>query len=522
MKAELVIRNGKVLNGSGNPWFYADIGVTGDKIVAIGKGVEGESVIDAEGLMVSPGFIDIHSHSDLPLLIDPRGMSKITQGVTTEVIGNCGTSAAPMNKKLQDYRNKYARSQTSPDFVYDWTDLNSYTKRLESQGIALNVAPLTGHGTIRQNVLGDENRAPSDTELAEMKKLLRETLKQGAWGLSSGLIYTPSQYAETQELIELSKELVPYDGLYASHIRGEGCTIISAIEEAIEIGVKAGVRVQISHFKVCGASNWGISDKTLQMVIDARAEGLDIDFDQYPYTASSTGLAALLPPWVHEGGMDKLLERIKTQEVRDKVRAEPMEEMEDWSRLMVVHAANHPSYEGLNIQEIADKENKEPLDTMCDLLLAENGQVMIVLFEIDDTDVRRIMQSHLGMVGSDGRAVSPESIPGKVHPRYYGTFTRAIGHYVREGVIPLQHAIRRMTSAPARRLGLKDRGLLREGYKADITVFDPERVVDKATFTEPHQYSEGIEYVLVNGEPIIKHGEYMGVLPGKVLRKNLS
>ena len=472
--------------------------------------------------MVSPGFIDIHSHSDLPLLIDPRGMSKITQGVTTEVIGNCGTSAAPMNTKLQDYKNKYARSQTSGDFVYDWTTLDSYINRIETQGVALNIAPLTGHGTIRQNILGDENRAPTDTELAEMKNLLRETLEQGAWGLSTGLIYTPSQYAETPELVELAKELVPFDALYASHIRGEGYTIIPAIEEAIEIGAKAGVRVQISHFKVCGAKNWGISDKTLQMVIDARERGIDVDFDQYPYTASSTGLAALLPPWVHEGGVDKLLERIKTKTVRDKVRADPMEEMDDWRRLMVVHAANHPEYEGLNLQEVADKENKDPLDTMCDLLLAENGQVMMVLFEIDEADVRRIMSSHLGMVGSDGRAVSPESIPGKVHPRYYGTFPRAIGHYVREGVISLQHAVRRMTSAPANRLGLRDRGLLREGYKADITVFDPVRVVDKATFTEPHQYAEGIEYVLVNGVPIIEQGGYTGRYPGRVLRKNHS
>ncbi|MCW4013303.1 MAG: D-aminoacylase [Candidatus Bathyarchaeota archaeon] len=520
--AEIVIKNGRVLDGSGNPWFYADIAVTDDTITYIGKDVKGEKTINAEGLMVAPGFIDIHSHSDLPLLSDPRGMSKITQGVTTEVIGNCGSSAAPMNKRLQDYRNKYARSQTAEGFVYDWTDLDSYIKRVEQQGVALNIAPLTGHSTIRQNVMLDDNRAPSDTELNQMKQLLRNSLKKGAWGLSSGLIYTPSQYAETDELIELAKELKPFDALYASHIRGEGATVIPAIKEAIEIGEKAMVRVQISHFKVCGAKNWGISDKTLQLVIDARESGIDVDFDQYPYTASSTGLASILPPWVHEGGMDKLLERIKSKEIRDRVRAEPVEEMEDWSRLMVVHAKNNSDYEGLNLLEIADKEQKTPLDAMCDLLLEEKGQVMIVLFEIDEADVRRIMRSHLGMVGSDGRAVSPESIPGKVHPRYYGTFTRALGHYVREGVLPLQHAVRRMTSAPARRLGLQDRGLIREGYKADITVFDPVNVVDKASFTDPHQYSEGTEYVLVNGLPIIEKGVYTDRYPGKVLRKNLS
>jgi len=520
--SEIVIKNGKVLDGSGNPWFYADIGITGDTITYIGKDVKGETTINAKDLMVAPGFIDIHSHSDLPLLIDPRGMSKVTQGVTTEAIGNCGTSAAPMNKRLQNYRNKYARSQTADDFVYDWTDWGSYIKRVEQQGVALNIAPLTGHGTIRQNVMLDDNRAPTDTELNQMKQLLRDSLKQGAWGMSTGLIYTPSQYADTEELIELAKVLKPFDALYASHIRGEGATVIPAIKEAIEIGRKANVRVQISHFKVCGAKNWGISDQTLQLVIDARNRGIDVDFDQYPYIASSTGLAALLPPWVHEGGVDKLLERIKSKEIRDRVKAEPMEEMEDWSRLMVVHARNNPDYEGLNLQEIADKEQKTPLDAMCDLLLEENGQVMIVLFEIDEADVRRIMSSHLGMVGSDGRAVSPESIPGKVHPRYYGTFTRAIGHYVREGVLPLQHAVRRMTSAPARRLGLQDRGLIREGYKADITVFDPVNVGDKATFTDPHQYSEGIEYVFVNGVPIIEKGAFTEKYPGRVLLKSLS
>jgi len=520
--AEIVIKNGRVLDGSGNPWFYGDIGVTGDTITYIGKEVKGETTINADGLMIAPGFIDIHSHSDLPLLIDPRGMSKITQGVTTEVIGNCGTSAAPMNKRLQDYRNKYARNQTSEDFVYDWTDLDSYIKRVEEQGVALNIAPLTGHGTIRQNVMLDDNRPPSDTELKQMKELLRDNLKKGSWGMSTGLIYTPSQYADTWELIELSKELKPFDALYASHIRGEGATVIPAIKEAIEIGEKAEVRVQISHFKVCGAKNWGISDKTLQLVIDARNRGIDVDFDQYPYAASSTGLASLLPPWVHEGGMDKLLERIKSEEIRDRIRADPVEEMEDWSRLMVVHARNNPEYEGLNLQEIAEKEQKTPLDAMCDLLLEENGQVIIVLFEINEADVRCIMSSHLGMVGSDGRAVSPESIPGKVHPRYYGTFTRALGYYVREGVLPLQHAVRRMTSAPARRLGLQDRGLIREGYKADITVFDPVNIVDKATFTEPHQYSEGIMYVFVNGVPIIEKGAYTDKYPGRVLRKSLS
>ncbi len=525
MVYDILIKNGKLLDGTGNPWYKSEIAIEDGLIASIGHGLgKADKTIDAKGMVVSPGFIDIHSHSDIPILVDPRGMSKITQGVTTEVIGNCGLSAAPMNEWLRDYRNRYARAQLQEAFSYDWTDMASYMRKIEEKGVAFNIAPLAGHGSIRQCVMMDDDRGPTDTELNEMKRQLRESLDQGAWGFSTGLIYTPSQFAQTTELVELAKELKVNDSLYSSHIRGEGKTVITAIEEAIRIGKEAGVRVQISHFKVCGRGNWGISGDTLQMVYDARANGLDVDFDQYPYAASSTGLSAVLPPWVHDGGVEKLIERIKDPETRTRLRAEPTEEMEDWSLIEVVHARNHPEYIGLRITEIAEKMGKDPLDATCDLLISEDGQVMIILYEMEEGDVRRIMASPLGVVGSDGRAIAPDNIfgEGKCHPRYYGTFPRVIGYYVREGVQPLQEAVRKMTGATARRMGFKDRGFLLEGMKADITIFDPVKVKDNATFLEPHQYASGIPYVLVNGIPIISKGKYTGALPGEVLRKPLS
>ncbi len=525
MTFDILIKKGKIIDGTGNAWYKSDIAVEDGKITAIGSNLGGaDKVIDAKGHIVAPGFIDIHSHSDIPLLIDPRGMSKITQGVTTEVIGNCGLSAAPMNQWLQEYRNRYARAQLIEGFSYDWTDMRSYLEKLMDKGVALNVAPLAGHGTIRQCVMGDVDQLPTFSMLNEMKRLLRDSLDQGAWGLSTGLIYTPNQYSSTDEIIELAKELPAYDALYATHIRGEGNTVIQAIDEANRIGREAGVRVQISHFKVCGSNNWGKSKDTLQMVLDARAKGVDVDFDQYPYAASSTGLSAILPPWVHDGGIEKLIARLKDPETRALIRGQPTEEMEDWRRIQVVHARNHPDYIGLSIDQIASRMVVDSFDAMCDLLIAEDSQVLIVLYEMEEGDVRRIMSSQLGMVGSDGRAIASDSIfnEGKCHPRYYGTFPRVLGYYVREGVQPLQEAVRKMTSAPARRLGIRDRGLLLEGMKADITIFSPEKVKDNATFTDPHRYSSGIPYVLVNGEPVISKSKYTDALPGMVLRKSHS
>ena len=520
---DLIIRNGRVMDGSGNPWYRADVGITGDRITRIGNiGTETAGrVIDANGMIVSPGFIDIHSHSDYPILIEPEGHSKIRQGVTTEVIGNCGSSAAPMNKMLQEYRDKYDKSQLGEDFEFSWGSMKEYLDLVRSKGVSFNIVPLVGHGTLRQNTVGNDNRPPTEEEYMEMKRLLSKSLDEGAWGLSTGLIYTPNLYAKTDEIIELVQVLKDRDGLYTSHIRGEGDTLIEAVEEAIKIGEETGVKTQISHFKACGSRNWGKTETTLGMIQGARDRGLDVTFDQYPYIASSTGLASILPSWAHDGGVEKLLERISDPVTREKLRAEPTEEMEDWTRLLIAHAKNTPEYEGKTVQEIAELEGKTPFDAMCDLLIVEDAQVMIILYEMCEEDVQMIMQDPNGMIGSDGRAMSPDGVfgKGKYHPRYYGTFPRVLGYYVKSGIITLQEAVRKMTSAPAQRLGVKDRGLLKEGFMADITVFDPALVNDEATFIDPHKYASGIPYVIVNGVVVIDEGEHTGALPGKPLTK---
>jgi N-acyl-D-amino-acid deacylase len=470
---------------------------------------------------VAPGFIDIHSHSDYNILIDPKVESKVRQGVTTEVVGNCGSSAAPMNAHVRDYRNAYMKARLGDDFEFNWETMADYMNLIGSSGVSFNVVALVGQGTIRQNVMGYENREPTRTELTEMKGLVKTAMDDGAWGMSTGLIYTPSTFAKTEEIIELAKVLAGYEGVYFSHIRGEGATLLAAVKEAIRIGDNASVPVHIAHFKASGKPYWGMTEQSLKLVEEGRADGVDVSFDQYPYIASSTGLSAYMPHWAQEGGADRLLERLKDAETRKKIAEDPGSIYRDWNTIMVASAKNHPNYEGKRITEIAEIEGKEPLEAAFDLILAEDAQVSIISFGMSEDDVRRVLQNPYGMVGSDGSAVSPSGIlgKGKPHPRFYGTFPRVIGHYVREGVLTIQGAVRKMTSAPAQRLGIKDRGLLGIGYKADITIFDPDKVQDEATFVDPHRFASGIPYVLVNGILVVQNGEHTGALPGVVLRK---
>jgi len=521
---DLLILNGHILDGTGNPWFRADVGIVGDGIEAVGRlGKEkAERRINAEGHVVAPGFIDIHSHSDMPLLVEPRAESKIHQGVTTEVVGNCGGSAAPMNRAVKAYREKYGRSGVPEDFEYDWETMADYLARLDRQGIAVNVAPLVGQGTVRHNVMGYEAREPTDSELRKMRRLVDAAMRDGAWGVSSGLIYPPSVYAKTDELVELAKVSAKHGGLYASHIRGEGETLLDAVKEAIEIGERSGAPVQIAHFKASGKEFWGRTKESHRLVEEARARGVDVTFDQYPYIASSTGLSSVLPHWAHEGGAEKMMERLRDPEVRKRLELERRRDR-DWSEIMVVYVKKNPKYIGKRITEIAEMEGKKPSDAAYDLLLAEDTQVQTVMFGLGEDDVRYVMRSPYMMVGSDGSAVSPKGILGKgqPHPRYYGTFPRVLGHYARdEGIITLQEAVRKMTSAPAQKMGFRDRGLLREGYKADIAVFDPLKVKDEATFTDPHRFASGIPYVLVNSTVVISKGKQTSALPGKTLRKS--
>lgn len=521
MKYDLLVENGLVVDGTGNPWFKAEIGILDEHIESIGnlRDSDAEKRIDATGLIVAPGFIDIHTHSDFPVLIDPRVESKVRQGVTTEVIGNCGTSAAPMNSDVKAYRARFMGAQFAGGL--DWKSMDDYLNVLDNRGASFNVVPLVGHGTVRQNVMGFEMRAPTLSELRAMTRLVEEAMEEGAWGISTGLIYPPSCYAKTDEIVELAKVLPKYGGIYFSHIRGEGDTLLDAVKEAIEVGERAEAPVEIAHFKATGRRNWGRTEQSLRLVEEARSRGVDVTFDQYPYIASSTGLTAELPEWSLEGGASKLLERLRSPEERRRIAESPVIEERDWNNIVIASSKNHPQHEGKSVSEIARLEKKDPFDMVFDLLLAEEGQVNVVIFEMNEEDVRRVMRSPYMMVGSDSRAVAPLGIlgTGKPHPRYYGTFPRVIGHYVREGVITLQEAIRKMTSLPAQRLGLKDRGLLKEGFKADITVFDPNKVKDEATFTDPHRFPSGIPYVIVNGTLVVDKSEHTGALPGKTLRK---
>ncbi|MGD2200257.1 MAG: D-aminoacylase [Candidatus Bathyarchaeota archaeon] len=524
MGYDVLIENGKIIDGTGNPWFKGEVGIVGDRIEAVGRiaGSGAERVLDAEGLMVAPGFIDIHSHSDYTVLVDPRVESKVRQGVTTEVVGNCGSSAAPMNEDVKTYRERYMRASVGDDFEFNWGTMAEYLSLIEDSGASFNVVALVGQGTVRQNVMGYEDREPTKAELRRMKGLVAASMEEGAWGMSTGLIYTPSTFAKTEEIIELASVLEPYGGIYFSHIRGEGETLLEAVGEAVRIGREAGVPVQIAHFKASGKPYWGKAVDSLRLVKEGRETGVDVTFDQYPYIASSTSLAAYMPHWAQEGGADSLLDRLKDPETRKKIAEGEGGIHRDWDAIMVASAKNHTEYEGKRISEIAELEGKDEYEAVFDLLLAEDAQVAVVSFGISEEDVKRIMKSPHGMVGSDGRAVAPRGIlgRGKPHPRYYGTFPRVLGHYVREEkVLTLQEAVRKMTSAPAQRLGLNDRGLLRAGYKADVTLFDPKKVEDKATFIEPHQFAAGIPYVVVNGVLVVDEGEHTGAVPGRPLKK---
>lgn len=524
MKFDILIKGGRIIDGAGNPWFRADVGVVGDTIKSVGRlaGAESKTKINAEGLVVAPGFIDIHSHSDYNVLIDPRVESKVRQGVTTEVVGNCGSSAAPMNAEVRAYRERYMRARLGEEFEFNWETMADYLGLIESGSASFNVVAMVGQGTVRQNVMGFEDREPTRIELEEMKGLVAAAMEDGAWGMSTGLIYTPSTFAKTDEIVELARVVAEHGGVYFSHIRGEGETLLEAVREAVEIGERAGVPVEIAHFKASGRPYWGRTEQSLRLIEEGRQKGVDVTFDQYPYIASSTGLAALMPHWAQEGGADRLLERLSDPEIRQKIKEGPATVTRDWASVVVASAKNHPQYEGKTIAEVAEAEGKDEMESVFDLLLAEEAQVQIVSFGMSEDDVRRVLRSPYGMVGSDGSAVSPRGVlgEGKPHPRYYGTFPRVLGHYVREGVITLQEAVRKMTSAPAQRLGLRDRGLLREGFKADIAVFDPATVKDEATFTDPHRFASGIMFVMVNGTLVVEDGDHTGALPGRPLRKS--
>jgi len=529
---DLLVNNGLVVDGTGNPWFRADVGIKDGKIADIcalhSAGAEG--ALDAKGLVVAPGFIDMHSHSELSLLINPRAESSIRQGVTTEVVGNCGSSAAPLNDALRKEVGKTAPILEDAKLRLEWSTMDEYLKGLEGKGVAQNVVTLVGNGNLRALAIGFEARPAKGDELAEMKRALAQALEDGAFGLSSGLIYPPSCYADTRELVELCRIVARYGGIYASHIRGEGERLIAAVKEAIEIGRRSGVPVEISHHKAAGRANWGKVKRTLKLIDEARGRGIDVTCDVYPYLAGSTGLDSVLPPHYWEGGVDRLVERLKNPEIRRRLRREMVKGGRGWSSMlraggwgtiMISYCHGHREYEGKTITELARLNGNNPFDFVFDLLIEEKASVGIVHFMMREEDLRAVLAHPASMIGSDSSAAAPYGVlgKGKMHPRTYGTFTRVLGEYVRtRSLLTLEEAIRKMTSLPAQKLKLRDRGLIRKGFWADITVFNRGAVMDKATYSMPHAYPVGIEYVIVNGKMVIDRGEHTGALAGQALR----
>jgi N-acyl-D-amino-acid deacylase len=525
---DLLLRGGTVVDGTGRPGFRADVAVEGGRIVALGslESAAAGEVLDITGLAVCPGFIDMHSHSDTPLLVDGRGLSKVHQGVTTEVIGNCGSSPAPLTDNSAPVVTQMhgTAGRAVAELPWDWRRFGDFLGRLEGGGIGLNVIGLAGHSTLRAVSMGFDRRPPTDAELDRMKRLLAEAMDDGAWGISSGLIYPPSCYSDTDELVALAEVAAARGGLYFSHIRGEGAPLLRAVAEACEIGQRADLPVQIAHHKASGQPYWGRVRESLQLIDWANERGLDVAFDVYPYTAASSTLTSAIPAWALEGGVPRLLERLRDPATRARLAAEGPALAREYDKTyigLVRTEANKP-LEGLSVAAIAERRGVAPADALFDLLIEENGSVSAIFFAMDEADVRRVLAHPRAMIGSDGRALAPDGPlgEGRPHPRYYGTFPRVLGHYARdEGLFSQEQAVYKMSGRPAERLGLRTKGRVAPGFDADLAVYDPATVIDRATFVEPHQFPGGIPHVIVNGVLAVRDGQHTGALAGRVLRR---
>jgi N-acyl-D-amino-acid deacylase len=495
---DVLVRNGKIIDGTGNSWYYADIAVKDGKIVAIGKlsNAQASKTIDAKGLIVAPGFIDVHAHIEGGIFERPTADNYIYDGVTTVITGNCGSSADSMK-----------------DFF----------RQLDSMHTSINVASLIGHNTVRKQVMGLDDRLATPEEQKKMEELVAQAMREGAVGLATGLIYLPGMYSNTAEVVGLAKSAASYGGLYASHIRNEESKVVEAINEAINIGIQANIPVQISHFKVSHRANWGRSKETLPLIENARKNGYDVTIDQYPYTASSTNLGIRLPDWALAGGSDTLKKRINDPATHKKIIDDMLAQLKEYkyknySYAVVANYKADSTYNGKSISEInklkgRKSKAKEEAETILDMMVA--GGAQMVYHGMDEDDVRFFMKYPYNMIGADGGVSNGLGMP---HPRTYGTNARVLGKYVREEkVISLEEAIRRMTSLAAQKFQLKDRGLLKEGYAADIVIFDEKEVIDKATFENPHQFSAGFKYVLVNGQVVIENGKHNGTKSGTPL-----
>lgn len=526
---DIILKRGKIIDGTGSPWFYADLGIRNDEIAFIGKIPShlGKKVYDVNNLFVSPGFIDMHAHSDLFILERPYLSAKIRQGITTDLLGQDGIAAAPLPRELiVQWQGNLSGLDGQPNITWDWHDVDSYLKKIENEKPSYNLAFLVPHGNIRMQVMGLEGRPATDEEIQRMQEILRKSFEQGACGLSSGLIYPPCVFAEMKEIEALCQVAAEYGVPFVVHQRSEGDEILESMNELIEMARRTGVHLHFSHFKVCGKLNWHKTEQALAKLDQARAEGLEVTFDQYPYTAGSTMLSAILPPWTHEGGTVLMLSRLQDPANRERIKREMKEGLKGWDSISawagwngifitsVAGDENRP-FIGKHLAEIAElRQEEDPADTAINLILEEKNAVGMIDFVMDESSVSMIMRHPAGTICTDGL------LGGEPHPRAYGSFPRVLGKYVREERnLSLEEAIRRMTSQPARIIGFTDRGVIRQGAKADLVVFDADTVRDRATYKKPRQVPVGIEMVVVNGQIVLEGDKENDVPAGKVLRR---
>ena len=525
---DLKIEGGTIYDGKGGEPFQGEIGIKGEKIVAVGRGLgEGRERIDASGNIVAPGFVDIHSHSDFSAVINPNLESKIRQGVTTELVGNCGFSACPILN--EQHRADLSRKYAGCGIEIGWTWPEDYFSLLERSGIALNIAILVGHGNIRTGVMGRSSASPTEDELDRMRRIAARCLQEGAFGMSTGLIYPPGTFSTKEEIIAVLPPVKDCGGLYTTHMRNEGERLGIAVREAIECARKAEVRLQISHLKAAGKENWANIEEAFEAIESARGEGLDVTCDRYPYIAASTSLDTVLPNWAYEGGDERELARLADARTREAMAREIRQnhpEDDFWSRLIVstVWAEELKEYEGTSLAAIAQEKGEDCCEVLFDILLKDQLRAEMVSLSMCEENLEKVLQKPYAMIGSDGAAKADYGVLsiGKPHPRTYGTFPRVIARYVKKGVLGMAEAIAKMTSMPAKKIGLEGRGAISEGAYADIVIFDPDTLMDTATFDDPHRYPEGIERVMVNGKVAVETGRFLGVLNGRVLRKGMG
>src|SRR5882672_5262268 len=528
---DLIIRNGRVVDGSGRAAFNADVAIKDDRIVRIGdlRGAAAKRMIDARGQIVAPGFIDMLGQSEQYVLIDPRAMSKVMMGVTTEITGE-GESIAPLNdrvlKEQEDFNRRF-------NLTVDWRTLGEYFKRLDKQGAGVNLGTFVGATQVREYVIGYDDRPPTPAQLEQMKKLVADAMKDGALGVSTSLQYVPARFAKTDEIVELAKVAHQYGGIYITHQRSEANAIDDSMKEVFEIARRAHIPAEIWHFKTAYQKNWDRMPEMLRRVAAARRQGLKITADVYPYVAGSTSLSACLPPWSLEGGTDRMISRLKDSATRERLKKEITTDARDWeniylgsggpSGILIGSVTNRDleTWQGKRLSEIAAAQNKDPLDALLDFIIDDHGQTGAIFFMMRESDMQAALKSPFVSICTDSgaRATDGPLAGSKSHPRGWGTYPRILGRYVRDQhLMPLEFAIRKMTGLPASNVGLRNRGLLREGYFADITIFDPKTVIDRATFEEPNQYPVGINFVVVNGQIEVDQGRRTPALAGRVLR----